>query len=100
MPTFSHVLLEKDTSEHIAWLTINRPQRRNAIDDLTTRELAEAIEDIEADDEIRVAVLTGAGEAFCAGGDLQALPGAEKNPGHGLRRTPMTSAAVSKALNA
>ena len=55
MPTFSHVLLEKDTSEHIAWLTINRPQRRNAIDDLTTRELAEAIEDIEADDEIRVA---------------------------------------------
>ena len=34
MPTFSHVLLEKDTSEHIAWLTINRPQRRNAIDDL------------------------------------------------------------------
>ena len=80
MPTFSHVLLEKDNSEHIAWLTINRPQRRNAIDDLTVWELAEAIEDIEADDEIRVAVLTGAGKAFCAGGDLQALAGG-KEPG-------------------
>ena len=35
MPNFSHVLLEKDASEHTAWLTITRPQRRNAINDLT-----------------------------------------------------------------
>ena len=69
MPSFSHVLLEKDNSEHIAWLTINRPRRRNAIADLTVRELAEAIEDLEADDEIRVVILTGAGQAFCAGGE-------------------------------
>ncbi|PKB72780.1 MAG: hypothetical protein BZY75_05120 [SAR202 cluster bacterium Io17-Chloro-G7] len=78
MPSFSHVLLEKDASEHIAWLTINRPQRRNAIDDLTIRELAEAIEDIGSDDAVRVAILTGAGEAFCAGGDLHTLPGGEE----------------------
>ena len=78
MPSFSHVLLEKDNSEHIAWLTINRPRRRNAIADLTVRELAEAIEDLEADDEIRVVILTGAGQAFCAGGDLHALAGGEE----------------------
>ncbi|PKB68702.1 MAG: hypothetical protein BZY81_01330 [SAR202 cluster bacterium Io17-Chloro-G4] len=75
MPRFSHVLLEKDNSEHIAWLTINRPRRRNAIANLTVRELAEAVEDIEADDDIRVVILTGAGESFCAGGDLHALSG-------------------------
>ena len=75
MPNFSHVLLEKAASEHIAWLTINRPQRRNAINDLTIRELGEAMEDVAADDGVRVVILTGAGAAFCAGGDVHSLPG-------------------------
>jgi len=60
MPNFSHVSLEKDASEHILWLTINRPQRRNAINDLTIRKLREAIVEVAADDEVRVVILTGA----------------------------------------
>jgi enoyl-CoA hydratase len=58
-----------------AWLvTIDRPDRRNAIDGATARRLREAFDAFEADDEAAVLVLTGSGpEAFCAGADLKAL---------------------------
>jgi enoyl-CoA hydratase len=55
-------------------LTIDRPQRRNAVDDATARRFRQGLRDFEADEEARVLVLTGAGgEAFCAGADLKAL---------------------------
>tara|TARA_B100001167_G_scaffold9313_1_gene5177 strand:+ start:327 stop:1154 length:828 start_codon:yes stop_codon:yes gene_type:complete len=69
------LILEKDPVEHIARLTINRPDRRNALHDDATDEMGQAIDDVAADDDIRVLVLTGAGDAFCAGGDLNALQG-------------------------
>ena len=75
MPSYQHLLLEKDPVAHIAKLTINRPDRRNAMNDQTTDEMSDAIEDVEADDSIRVLILTGTGNVFCAGGDLQALRG-------------------------
>jgi enoyl-CoA hydratase len=57
-----------------ALLTIDRPERRNAVDAATARGLRQGLEDFEADQEARVLVLTGAGgEAFCAGADLKAL---------------------------
>ena len=57
-----------------AVLTIDRPQRRNAVDAATAAELRRRLEEFERDDEARVLVLTGAGgEAFCAGADLKAL---------------------------
>ncbi|MFN8163168.1 MAG: crotonase/enoyl-CoA hydratase family protein [Solirubrobacterales bacterium] len=57
-----------------AVLTIDRPERRNAIDAVTARLLRSGFEDFEADEGARVLVLTGAGgEAFCAGADLKAL---------------------------
>lgn len=57
-----------------AVLTIDRPERRNAVDGATARELREGLERFEADDEARVMILTGAGgEAFCAGADLKAM---------------------------
>jgi enoyl-CoA hydratase len=57
-----------------ALVTIDRPQRRNAVDGATAAALLEAYERFAADDEARVMVLTGAGEeAFCAGADLKAL---------------------------
>jgi enoyl-CoA hydratase len=53
-------------------LTMNRPQRRNALSlDMLVR-LADAWEAIDADDTIRAAILTGAGDAYCVGGDLDA----------------------------
>ncbi|HYP22938.1 MAG TPA: enoyl-CoA hydratase-related protein [Actinomycetota bacterium] len=55
----------------VATLTIDRPERRNAINPEVTRALRAALARAEADDSVRVAVLTGAGDkAFCAGGDL------------------------------
>jgi enoyl-CoA hydratase len=54
-------------------VTIDRQHRRNAIDGPTAVALVEALERFEADDAARVMVLTGAGDAFCAGADLTAI---------------------------
>ncbi|MGB1563179.1 MAG: crotonase/enoyl-CoA hydratase family protein [Sinimarinibacterium flocculans] len=54
-------------------VTINRPQARNAVDGPTAQQLAEAFRAFDADDALRVAILTGAGGHFCAGADLKAL---------------------------
>ena len=55
-------------------LTIDRPERRNAVDAETADGLLDGFRRFEADDEARVLVLTGAGpEAFCAGADLKAI---------------------------
>ena len=57
-----------------AVLTIDRPERRNAVDGATAALLGECYRRFEADDEARVLILTGAGDvAFCAGADLKAL---------------------------
>ena len=57
-----------------ALLTIDRPERRNAVDGATASALLEGFERFAADDGARVLVLTGAGEeAFCAGADLKAI---------------------------
>jgi enoyl-CoA hydratase len=57
-----------------AVLTIDRAERRNAVDGPTAELLADGYERFEADDEARVLVLTGAGDlAFCAGADLKAI---------------------------
>jgi enoyl-CoA hydratase/carnithine racemase len=46
MPGYHHRLQEKDPAKHMVWLTINRPQRRNALNDLTATQLSNAIEDV------------------------------------------------------
>ncbi len=57
-----------------AVLTIDREERRNAVDGPTADLLAEGFQRFEADDGARVLILTGAGElAFCAGADLKAI---------------------------
>src|SRR5919197_6051519 len=57
-----------------ALITIDRQERRNAVDGPTAELLAEAYDRFESDDDARVMVLTGAGElAFCAGADLKAI---------------------------
>jgi enoyl-CoA hydratase len=57
----------------VAVVTIDRQHRRNAIDGPTAQALVDALDRFEADDALRVLVLTGAGEAFCAGADLTAI---------------------------
>ncbi len=64
-----------------AVLTIERPERRNAVDKQTAEELLEGYRAFEADDEARVLVVTGGGGvAFCAGADLKALSEVGPNP--------------------
>jgi enoyl-CoA hydratase len=64
-----------------AVVTIDRPERRNAVDGETATALLAAYERFAADDEARVMVLTGAGEeAFCAGADLKALETLDPDP--------------------
>jgi enoyl-CoA hydratase len=66
------LLYEKDG--HVATLTMNRPEARNAINPEMLCRFADAWQDVNDDPEIRVAVLTGAGDdAFCAGADLDRL---------------------------
>src|SRR5688500_13683144 len=57
----------------VAVVTIDRPERRNAVDSATATALAEAVEAADADESVAVVVLTGAGGVFCAGADLKAL---------------------------
>jgi enoyl-CoA hydratase/carnithine racemase len=67
------VLYEK-IGAHIALVTLNRPKARNAINPALAQALHRIREQIEADDDIRVAILAGSGsEVFCAGADLKAL---------------------------
>lgn len=54
-------------------LTLNRPARRNALDLADRRELLAALRESEQDPECRAIVLTGAGEVFCAGGDIRSM---------------------------
>lgn len=62
-----------ETRGPVAVVTIDRRHRRNAVDGPTARALVDALDTFEADDALRVMVLTGAGEAFCAGADLTAI---------------------------
>ncbi len=60
-------------------VTIDRPEVRNAVDRPTAEALADAFRTFDADDELTVAVLTGAGGTFCAGADLKAISGGTAN---------------------
>lgn len=56
----------------VVWITINRPERRNALNQSVASGIIAALDEAEANSDIRAVVLTGAGgKAFCAGGDLQ-----------------------------
>lgn len=61
-------------------VTIDRPQRRNAVDSSTARQLLEAFESFDADDSSSVAVLTGKGGTFCSGADLKAMAEGDRRP--------------------
>ncbi|HBX66937.1 MAG TPA: enoyl-CoA hydratase/isomerase family protein, partial [Balneolaceae bacterium] len=65
-------LEQKRVSEHILWATINRPKARNAVDFDVIEKLEELVTPVEREDDIRVLILSGAGDqSFVAGGDLK-----------------------------
>ncbi|MBO1362004.1 crotonase/enoyl-CoA hydratase family protein [Acetobacter sacchari] len=71
-------LVEREREGHVLTLRINRPEARNAINLATAIALGDALDQAEADPEVRVVIITGAGDkAFCAGADLKALAAGE-----------------------
>jgi len=62
-----------EVSDKIATITLNRPDRMNAWTGIMEHEVREAMMAASRDDDVRVIVLTGAGRAFCAGADMEAL---------------------------
>ncbi|HUO38650.1 MAG TPA: enoyl-CoA hydratase/isomerase family protein, partial [Mycobacterium sp.] len=75
-----------ETHGAVCTVTLNRPDKRNAIDLQMRVVLAEAIEAAAADDTIRVIVIIGAGPAFCSGGDISTMK--RLLPGQALDRVP------------
>jgi 2-(1,2-epoxy-1,2-dihydrophenyl)acetyl-CoA isomerase len=67
---YSYILYEKKP-DHTVLITLNRPEKRNPLIPKLREELIEALKEAEADEDIKVIVLTGAGKAFSAGGDIE-----------------------------
>ena len=65
------VLLRREDA--VATILLNRPEKLNAVDDRIREGLEAALDAVEHDAQVRVVVITGAGRAFCAGGDVQKL---------------------------
>src|SRR5437762_12924049 len=66
---YETVLIEKQ--DGITWLIMNRPDKRNAMSPLLHLEMDDALAELAIDPQTQVLVLTGAGEAFCAGQDIE-----------------------------
>ncbi|WP_114202566.1 enoyl-CoA hydratase-related protein [Janibacter anophelis] len=91
--TTDHVLY--DLTDGIATVTLNRPDRRNAMSVHMIEGLGELLAGADADPAVRVLVLTGAGRAFCAGGDVQQF---DADGGEGGGATEVDPAAVAEQL--
>ncbi len=78
---YETIILEK--RGNVAVLTLNRPERLNALSPQMTAELADALDELENDDETRAVVLTGAGRGFCSGADVGGMGGGGQQPDQG-----------------
>lgn len=67
---YETILVERD-ARGVARLTLNRPEAHNALSARMLEELPQAARELDGDPAVRVVILTGAGESFCAGGDLR-----------------------------
>ena len=67
-----------EVADHVALLTLNRPERLNAVDNAMRQELEDVMRRAEADHDIWTIIVTGAGRGFCSGADLKARAEAEK----------------------
>ena len=69
MTEYSDLLFER--SGHVATITLNRPERMNAISGPMLASFSQALRDADADPDVRAIIITGAGRGFCAGLDLK-----------------------------
>ncbi|GCB52671.1 enoyl-CoA hydratase/isomerase family protein [Streptomyces sp. NL15-2K] len=80
----NEVLLSHDDGQGVRTLVLNRPHRRNALDDRLWRALRDALTKAGEDRDVRALVITGAGGAFCSGADISGGPRAE-HPAYRMR---------------
>ena len=69
--TGESTLVEYECSDHIATITLNRPDKLNAVNDDMVRQIAAALQRFDTDNDARVAILCGRGRAFSSGADVQ-----------------------------
>ena len=68
-----------EVTERVAYVTLNRPEKRNALGPQLVSELSEVFEEIKHDDSVKVVILKAAGKVFCAGADLAYLQTLQNN---------------------
>ena len=93
--SYEHILYQVEGA--VATLTLNRPERLNAITPLMREEIYQAIAESEESNDVRAVIITGAGKGFCSGGDVKAMQENIKNrQGNPLeeRITPMRDKVV------
>jgi enoyl-CoA hydratase/carnithine racemase len=82
-----------EVAEHILTITLNRPDKLNAFNATMQRELIDAFDCADKDDDVRAIIVTGAGRGFCAGADLSSGADtfdrdARRGPGHRMPAGP------------
>jgi len=89
--------LKVDKAERVATVTLNRPDSLNAVNPVMHRELCTIWLDLAVDDEVNAIILTGAGRAFCAGGDVKGMAN-RAGSSDGRQRTLMTPAEARRIV--
>ena len=98
MPDFQALTLHRP-APHVAIVRLNRPEKHNALNAKLSSELIDCLDALEADDEVRVIVLTGSGEkAFCAGADMAEATSAEGGSASGGSGAPAGPAQAAARL--
>ena len=75
----TETLIKIEIDQHVAVITLNRPEAMNALCTAMRKQFAEALVDLKANTDVRVIILTGEGRAFCAGLDLEELKNSSTN---------------------
>jgi len=78
----NNVIRDVNSEFGFATLTLNRPDRLNSLSDDLLQSLADAIDDVAADDSVRAVIITGAGRAFCSGADTDEMIGGSGDGPH------------------
>ncbi|MFC1919134.1 enoyl-CoA hydratase/isomerase family protein [Chloroflexota bacterium] len=94
----SYETITVEKKDYIALLTLNRPERLNAVTAKLCQEFMAAIDEIDKDDNARVLIITGAGRAFCSGADVQGMTGGSEATGDAGKGTDMQRAIVGPQM--
>ena len=94
-----YVTLIVERTGPIATITLNRPGARNALDMTMRQEMLAALDEVDADASSRVLVLTGAGEHFCAGGDVKSMRERRQTAAEGRHRVQLLNTMVLRLVD-